>query len=216
VRVLSHEVMNSLTPVTSLAASAAAAAAGLSDSEAAARVQSATAAVARRASGLLRFVQDYRQLTQVPVVQRQALPAAALARHLALLFESQWPREQLALRLFVNPPDLVLSADPTLLEQVLLNLLRNAAQACIHHAPDAVVELRIGAAHSGRALVEVHDNGPGVPEGLREEVFLPFFTTKPEGSGIGLSLARQVALAHGGSVHVHTSPLGGACLRLVV
>lgn len=216
VRVLSHEVMNSLTPVTSLAASAAAAAAGLPASDEAARVQAATAAVARRAGGLLRFVQDYRQLSQVPQVQPQALPAAPLARHLALLFETQWPRAEVALHLHVNPPEIVLRADPMLLEQALLNLLRNAAQACITKSPAAVVELRIGAARSGRALIEVHDNGPGVPEALREDIFLPFFTTRAEGSGIGLSLARQMALTHGGSIQALASPLGGACFRMVI
>ncbi len=216
VRVLSHEVMNSLTPVTSLAASAATAAAGLPASDEAARLQSATAAVARRSGGLLRFVQDFRQLAHTPQLRVQALPAAPLARHLALLFESQWPRAAVALHLHVNPPDLTIRADPMLLEQVLLNLLRNAAQACTATPAASVVELRIATARSGRALIEVHDNGPGVPEALREDIFLPFFSTRPQGSGIGLSLARQVALTHGGSIQAWASPLGGACFRLVI
>ena len=79
-----------------------------------------------------------------------------------------------------------------------------------------MVKISIRPAHSGRNLIDIEDNGPCIPETIRNDVFLPFFTTKANGSGIGLSLARQIVLAHGGSIRVETSSLGGACLRMVL
>ena len=110
--------------------------------------------------------------------------------------------------------DLAVEADPDLLAQVLINLLRNAAQATSHLASPQV-RLSIAAGRAG-TVIEVEDNGPGVPENRRSEIFLPFFTTRPEGSGIGLNLVRQIAVASGWLVEVGTSPLGGAQLRLIL
>jgi signal transduction histidine kinase len=101
------------------------------------------------------------------------------------------------------------------MSQVLINLVRNAAQAA--RASDAPhVWLRFERTRSGRAQIEVTDNGPGVPQGLKQDIFLPFFTTKQEGTGVGLSLARQVVLAHRGSISVGDREGGGALFRIVI
>jgi two-component system, NtrC family, nitrogen regulation sensor histidine kinase NtrY len=216
VRVLSHEVMNSLTPVTSLAASAAQQAALLPSQTDHDNLKQATAAVARRAQGLMQFVERYRDMARAPVVLVSSLPAQPLADDLATLFRAEWPAHRVALQCRVEPAGLLLRADADLLTQVLHNLLRNAAQASLAHSGAASVVLRMARAPSGGSLIEVSDNGPGIAPALREDVFLPFFTTKAEGSGVGLSLARQVVLAHGGSIRVEPSALGGACLRVVL
>ena len=111
---------------------------------------------------------------------------------------------------------LTLEADPDLMSQVLINLIRNAAQAARGHAERRTSGSRFSRTRSGRAQIEVADNGPGVPERLRQDIFLPFFTTKAEGTGVGLSLARQVVLAHRGSISVGDRAGGGALFRIVI
>ncbi len=216
VRVLTHEVMNSLTPVTSLANSAADLAGRLPASAPATAVQAATATVARRAHGLMQFVARYREVSQSPPVHKATVAAHGLSDQLERLFRAEWGSSQVTLRITIDPPDLELHADRTLLEPVLLNLLRNAAQAAEPRASQPLVALRMARAHRGGTLIDIDDNGPGIPAALRDEVFLPFFTTKPAGHGVGLSLARQIVLAHGGSIRIEDSPLGGACVRIVL
>jgi signal transduction histidine kinase len=111
---------------------------------------------------------------------------------------------------------LTLEADPDLMNQVLINLIRNAAQAARGHSDAPHVWLAFSRTRAGRAQIEVSDNGPGVPEALRQDVFLPFFTTKADGTGVGLSLARQVVLAHRGTISVGDRQGGGALFRIVI
>jgi len=218
VRVLTHEIMNSLTPVISLAKSAAAMSETLADSadKNNDEVRDAIGIVARRTEGLMQFVGRYREITGSPVIKRETFLIAHLWRDLELLFRADWPAEKINLQIDAEPADSHMLADRQLLEHVLINCLRNAAQACVNDAAAPTVKLSIRPTHSGRHLIDIEDNGLGIPEAIRHDVFLPFFTTKTDGSGIGLSLARQVVLAHGGSIRVETSSLGGACLRLVL
>ena len=108
-----------------------------------------------------------------------------------------------------------LNADPELLAQALLNLLRNSIRATAELDP-AVVVLSLAREPGGHFRIEVRDNGAGIPEDRREDIFLPFYTTHKGGSGVGLSFARQVALAHGGSICALDAPEGGANLRMVI
>ena len=111
---------------------------------------------------------------------------------------------------------MMLDADPDLLAQVLINLLRNGAEAAEAHGSEPRAALRFAAVRGGGATILVEDNGPGIPEAKRSEVFLPFFTTKAKGTGVGLSLARQIILAHGGSITLAESESGGALFRIVL
>jgi signal transduction histidine kinase len=99
---------------------------------------------------------------------------------------------------------------------VLLNLLRNGAEAAASANQRPTVALAFSAARGGQVAIEVADNGPGVPASLRQDVFLPFFTTKEKGTGIGLSLVRQIVLAHQGSISLDERTGGGACFRLII
>lgn len=213
VRVLTHEILNSLTPVTSLADTAA----GLlqhSDLVADPRIADARAAVgalARRAAGLSHFIEAYRAVARAPQVERRHFLAEPWAAELVRLFDPE--SAGIALALEIEPADLVLDADPDLLAQVVINLLRNARQAIEGHNARPQVVLRLSR-RGQTALLEVEDNGPGVPIGLRQDIFLPFFTTRATGTGVGLNLARQIAIAHGGTIEVTDGADGGALIRL--
>jgi signal transduction histidine kinase len=129
------------------------------------------------------------------------------------LFESDWPA--LPLRLAITPPGLAVDADPDLLAQLLINLLRNAA-AAVDGVAVPEVRLEAAAMKAGRVAIDVIDNGSGVPEAQRQDIFLPFFTTKADGTGVGLSLARQIALAHGGALSCEPMAPAGTRFRLLL
>ena len=214
VRVLTHEIMNSLTPVISLTQSAATlsnmAPPPIDD------IRLALQTVARRAEGLMDFVSRYRQLTVAPVIQLAPVSAIKLVTDLSSLFQAQWA--DIALKLDVAPLDWHINADKHYLEQALINLMKNAAEAALNHHPNhsAIVRVSISPAHGGASLINIEDNGAGIDSTHESDVFLPFFTTKPNGSGIGLSLAKQIIIAHGGSIRVEKSSLGGACIKIVL
>ena len=216
VRVLTHEIMNSLTPVTSLArssaemvASAKSEGADLED----ARI--ATETVARRAEGILRFVESYREFAQSPDVHRRLFKARPWAEEVMRLALSSMGERQVDAKVEIQPKSLSLNADPELLAQAVLNLLRNAIRAT-SDTEGATVALSISREPNGSCRIEVRDNGPGIAEDRREDIFLPFYTTHKGGSGVGLSFARQVALAHGGSIAALEAPEGGANLRVLI
>ena len=138
------------------------------------------------------------------------------ASEIEALFRAGATGEGVDFALSVEPENLTMEADPDLLCQVLINLLKNGADAARAHAETPRVTLSFGQTPSGRTQIEVADNGAGVPEALRQDIFLPFFTTKQKGTGVGLSLARQVVLAHRGSIVVDDGPEGGALFRMLI
>ena len=216
VRVLTHEIMNSLTPVTSLArtgaelvASAAKGKAELADAKI------ATETVARRAEGILRFVESYREFAQTPDIHRRQFKAKPWAEEIMRLALANAVDRKIDARIEVEPATMNLNADPELLAQALLNLLRNSMRATAE-LDHGVVVLGLAREPNSHFRIEVRDNGPGIPDDRREDIFLPFYTTHKGGSGVGLSFARQVALAHGGSICALEAPEGGANLRMVI
>jgi signal transduction histidine kinase len=205
IRVLTHEILNSLTPVMSLAQTTASLLADERvDAAQIADARDAATTLARRTQGLGQFIDSYRVVAREPAVVRHAFAAAEFAEEHARLFRAEWP----GVAFTVDCTPMTIHGDRALLSQLLLNLMRNAAQAASEHRPDPAVTLTIAAADP--VMIEVADNGPGVPEKLRQEVFLPFFTTRAKGTGVGLNLARQIAVAHGGTLEVHDAPDGGA------
>jgi nitrogen fixation/metabolism regulation signal transduction histidine kinase len=194
-RVLAHEMMNSLSPVVSLAESMAALLAQADIDPDRAELAESLALMARRASHLMNFVERYRAMLEMP----EALPApvclADFARDLARIAQANAPH--LAIQARVDPPDLVAAMDRELMEQAVINLLKNATEA-VAGLEDPLVHLAMRE-EDGAILIEVTDNGPGLPAGA-DTLFLPFYTTKPSGSGIGLAVARQIAHAHGGTL----------------
>jgi len=216
VRVLTHEIMNSLTPVTSLARTSAKLVASAAKSDhALTDAKTATETVARRAEGILRFVESYREFAETPEVRRRSFKAKPWAEEIARLALANTTGNEFEIQIDVQPKTMSLDADPELLAQAVLNLLRNAMRATADlDAP--VVALDMAREPNGSSRIEVRDNGSGIPEDRREDIFLPFYTTHKRGSGVGLSFARQVALAHGGSICALDAPEGGANIRLIL
>jgi len=216
VRVLTHEIMNSLTPVTSLArTSADLVATAAKRDDALGDAKTATETVARRAEGILRFVESYREFAQAPEVHRRQFKGQSWAEEIMRLALANSPDREIDGRVEVAPKTLRLDGDGELLAQAVLNLLRNAIRATAG-VTDPIVTLALSREATGHCRIEVRDNGPGIPRDRREDVFLPFYTTHKGGSGVGLSFARQVALAHGGSICALDSPEGGANIRMVI
>lgn len=208
-RVLAHEMMNSLTPIASLSQSLdGLLRAGGSQDE----VTAALEAITRRSQGLLRFVERYRQVADLPKPQLQTTALGPLLDNVERLLRPVLTERGVAFDVRVTPGDLVVGADPDLLEQALINLLRNAADAVAAvPQPRLAIECRL---EQEACIIDVQDNGPGLTAEQREQIFVPFFTTKPGGSGIGLSLARRIAQAHGGRITALANDPQGSVFRL--
>ena len=205
-QVLSHEIMNSLTPVTSLAQTVSEL---LADEGRPATSQAREAAdsIARRSEGLLRFVGAYREMARLPDPRLREVSVSALLHDVALLFRTRWEEKGVLLEVDPPRPDLTVSIDPDLLSQALINVLANAAEAALEFGAPTV-RIAAEAVGDGRVAVSVEDSGPGVNLDDPTLIFRPFFTTKPTGTGVGLSLARQIVLAHGGDIVLAPSETG--------
>lgn len=196
--VLSHEIMNSMTPVTSLAESTAAL---LKDIDGAnprlTQAREAMDSLTRRARGLLKFVEGYRALARLPEPGLQPTDVCLLLEDMARLFRSRWAAAGVTLHTEIAP-QLIRPLDPGLMSQAVLNILTNAAEAAIAASDEPQVSIT-ARENSGRLMIEVSDNGPGfdVDEAV---IFRPFFTTKSSGTGLGLSISRQIVQAHGGAI----------------
>ena len=214
VRVLAHEMMNSLTPICSLSESIATALTAGHNAASDAEVIEAAEVIARRSQGLMNFVERYRRLTDAPAAVITRLPAADIARRLERLALAIIGDGAIAYKSAVQPSWLTVAADPDLLEQAAINLLKNAVDA-VRGRPDAAVRLTISL-DDEQVTLTVADNGPGLPTDDPEGVFVPFFTTKAGGSGVGLALARQIALAHGGRLEHRPARPHGAVFQLIL
>lgn len=208
VRVLTHEILNSLTPVTSLAGTTAVLLGEEEPDLDEARL--AVMTLARRAEGMRRFIDSYRLVARLPEPRPRRFAAAPFAAELERLFRVEWIDHALEV---AKDAALILIADPDLLAQMLINLMRNAAQATqdLDH-PQVRLSMRDDPLDG--PVITVEDNGPGVPAAARNDVFLPFFTTRTAGTGIGLNIARQIAVAHGWRIEIGESELGGAGMRI--
>jgi len=218
-RVLTHEIMNSLTPIASLAATASSllpAAGGEIGAAASDRTRDVTEAlqtIDRRSHGLMRFVQAYRSVALIPRPQFKIFPVAEMFQRMEKLLQDKLTRQGIAFSAEVEPPSLEMTADPDLTEQVLINLLLNAMEA-LGDCQNPCIQLSSRMSERGRVVIQVSDNGPGIAPEAREKVFIPFFTTKKEGSGIGLSFSRQVMRLHHGVIAVQSQSGAGTVFTL--
>jgi two-component system, NtrC family, nitrogen regulation sensor histidine kinase NtrY len=210
VRVLAHEMMNSLTPIVSLAESLQTLVEPSTGADA--QITDAIEVISRRSAGLMSFVGRYRSVAELPEPRPEIIAAGPFAAGLERLMRGVMEEKAVAFRSRVEPEGLVLRADPELLEQAMINLLKNAIEAAAG-GQDPRIELSCRAG-DGRVVLSVSDNGRGLPETDPEQVFTPFFTTKAGGSGVGLSLARQIAQAHGGALTARRNNPTGATFTL--
>lgn len=221
VRVLTHEIMNSITPVSSLSRTAVDLVDDVSNKVAdnddlvaeLADVKDAVNTVARRADGLMNFVSSYRRLTRLPEPDKKKFPVADLLTDVKRIVVAQWSDEAIPISISVEPQSLELYADRQMIEQVLINLAQNATYA-VEKVAQPEIELKGVLNRSGQVTIEVLDNGPGIAADVAAKIFVPFFTTRKDGSGVGLALSRQIMIANGGTISFYNRDRGGAKFSL--
>jgi two-component system nitrogen regulation sensor histidine kinase NtrY len=219
VQVFTHEIMNSMTPVASLSKTANELLLTQLDNhgsadEALQDAQQAIHTVARRAEHLMQFVQAYRRIANPPQLKCVDIVVQDLLLDVCRLFQVQAGERAITLECTTIPEYLRLHADPAHVEQALINLVKNAIDALAEKTHgDIVLKAYIG--HGGNILIDVIDNGAGIPADKLEQIFVPFYTSKREGTGVGLFLVKQIMQAHRGSVCALQGENGGSVLRLM-
>ncbi|HSD69268.1 MAG TPA: ATP-binding protein [Woeseiaceae bacterium] len=193
IRVLTHEIMNTLTPVTSLAQTCTTM---LDRPDSGEDIRQAVTTIARRSEGLMNFVSRYRELLKVPQPVPVPIHVLTALRDAVKLMEAALRKVEVTID--VSPESLELQADRQLLDQLLLNIVKNASEA-MQDTPDPQLQLS-ARLEFGRTVIRIADNGPGIADEIIDQVFIPFFTTRRDGSGIGLSVSRQIMTAHGGQM----------------
>lgn len=198
IRVLTHEIMNTIAPIISLSETVTdrVTEQGMTEKNGSIALQ-AMQTIHRRSKGLLEFVENYRKLTRIPTPVLIHFGVEQLFADTERLFGKQ---ENVQIRYRIESSGLSLLADRSMIEQILINLVKNACEA---RRPDQPLTVNIDAfSREGIVYLSVHDNGTGISKEAIDKIFVPFFTTKPSGSGIGLSLCRQIMNLHNGSISV--------------
>lgn len=201
IRVMGHEIMNSITPIISLSET-------LSTREVEySRMQQGMQVIHKRSKGLLEFVENYRRITRIPAPVKEKVRLTELLNSIAELLHHEYIQ-------FAAPvPDISIKIDRTQIEQVLINIIKNAIEACTD-TPTPLIQVETSVSDTGTVSITVSDNGPGILPDVLDKIFIPFFTTKESGSGIGLSLCKQIMHLHGGNITVNSTPEQGSKFTL--
>jgi signal transduction histidine kinase len=213
IRVLTHEIMNSIAPVTSLSESLSSYfqkdGQAIKPEEVDEKTISTTIrgleVIKEQGKGLVAFVETYRKLTRLPKPEKKAIRVQDLFEKVVMLNQLENQGSSLQLTMKVEPAAIQIEADKKMIMQVLVNLVKNSREA-LSEKENGQIELLAGRNKNGQVEICVKDNGPGIPKELLDEIFVPFFTTRENGSGIGLSLSRQIMRLHGGTLKVHSIP----------
>lgn len=208
IRVLTHEIINTVAPITSLSQTIMGYYKNLDGEIPSKKIIDNTLkgleVINERGTGLISFVETYRKLTRLPKPDKKPMQVKQLFDNTITLINMESIDENIRIKWEVNPENLEIAADKKQVSQVLINLLKNALEA-LKNRPGGMILLKGEINADGRAQISVTDNGPGIPDDLMDKIFVPFFTTKESGSGIGLSLSRQIMLLHGGSLKVESN-----------
>lgn len=214
VRVFTHEIMNSMTPIRSLSQTAkdilATEHLGVDDVQ---DVKSAVDRVGNRAEHLMKFVQAYRKISEPPLLQKTEIKIIDLFANIKTLMQSQLNCHRIQFEISVVPEYISGHLDSIHMEQLLINLVQNSIEALVDHKNPQII-LRAYLNHYSQLIIEVEDNGSGIKTDILDKLFTPFFTSKTDGTGIGLFLAKQIVLAHDGSIIALNHPESGAILRM--
>ena len=205
-RILTHEIMNSLAPVTSISHTL------LSSSGDAETMRQGLETIHTTSDRLLRFVDSFRAVTRIPAPQKAPFYLSELvAESLSLI-----PHEGIEVEVSIEPENTMLYADRALMSQVMVNLLKNASEALLAQDCDRKITIRSTIDAEERIQIEITNNGKAIPAEVAENIFTPFFTTKPDGSGIGLAVSRQIVRLHGGSLRLKHNEEGRVTFAIVV
>lgn len=211
IRVLTHEIMNSVTPISSLAASVDRELLSYInegeeecaiDTEEMKDIHMAVQTIQKRSEGLIRFVTDFRNLTRIPVPKLHKVQIQDIFNRVKVLLKHDLEAAKVALKIEIESEGLIINADQELIEQVLINLVKNAIQALEDREKERKICLSAYTESKRRVVIKVEDNGCGIEEEALKKIFIPFFTTKKHGSGIGLSISRQIMRQHKGNISV--------------
>lgn len=219
-RVLTHEIMNSIAPVVSLSGTLLSYFRTKDAPKSSGEITDATIrktirgldTIKSQGQTLMHFTESYRQFAYLKQPEPEPFPLTYLLQNLQTLYLPDMQRQHIDFSLVLFQPEITVHADEKLLSQVLINLLKNAMQALEGQA-DGKIRMEVDT-EKNQLLIRVTDNGPGVPSDLIEDIFVPFFTTKATGSGIGLSLSRQIIRMHGGELSVASQPYRETCFTV--
>jgi len=223
IRVLTHEIMNSITPITSLASTVhdmtirredGKVYMNKLDEEDIESVDSAITTIRKRSQGLLNFVEIYRDLTRIPKPNFRYFRVQELFDRCSLLLKPKIDELGIECASRIFPPDLMITADPDLIDQVVINLMLNAIDA-VKEVEKPIITVVATINNSNRIIIDIQDNGTGIKPDIMDKIFMPFFTSKKHGNGIGLSLSRQIMHLHKGSILVRSKPEEGTVFTLV-
>ncbi len=220
-RILNHEIRNSITPISSLTETIIMilrnedggrkeleqiSPQNLSD------IMTSLEALQQRSNNLLQFISDYQKLTKIPAPSAVEIELKSFLEEIHSLFRGELEKKNIKFKLETEEASRIIKADRNQLQQVLLNLMNNSLDALGNTKdPHLIISTTKGV---GRNVICIKDNGPGIEPGIMEEIFVPFYTTKPQGSGIGLSLARQIMRMHGGNIRISSKPGEGTIVYL--
>ena len=215
--VMTHEIMNSVAPIASLADTLKS---RLQDMEVVATggqdiedLELGVDTIKRRSEGLLRFAETYRNLSKINNLNLETVSLKDVFLNLKRLMEPTLQTRNIRLHVVVKDPKLSLQADPNLLDQVLINLLVNATEA-VKESPAPEITLSAYQDLDKKTVIKVADNGAGMSKEVQEKVFIPFFSTKKQGSGIGLSLCKQIVMLHRGTIQLQSAEGEGTVFTL--
>lgn len=213
IRVLTHEIMNSVSPITSLSDTMLMMIKknGFSPSSTE-NIVSGLEAIKTRSEGLQNFTQAYRRLTKIPKPQFQKINICDLTNRIIKLHQPYFEENSIHVSLDCDENYMVL-ADPDLLSQVIINIFKNATEA-LENTTNGEISIVVKQTHALEIIIK--DNGPGIPQDIADQIFVPFFTTKPSGSGIGLALCRQILHLHKGTLTLESEPGYGASFILKI
>ena len=200
IRVLTHEIMNAVTPITSLSDTLL----GLTEAQVSKEeIKNGLQTISSTGKGLLSFVESYRKFTRIPTPEPSLFYVKSFIERMVELARHQHPDVRVTFHTDIAPSDLILYADENLVSQVVINLLKNAIQAIESDKntdKEGHINIRAYCNEAEAILIEISNNGPAIPNDIAEHIFIPFFTTKEGGSGIGLSISRQIMRLSGGNL----------------
>jgi two-component system, NtrC family, nitrogen regulation sensor histidine kinase NtrY len=205
IRILAHEIMNSIAPIASISNSVLQMIGTdkTLTADESAEIKEAFQIIQKRSESLMNFTETYRKLTRIPPPKLELFNVRTFLEGVKKLFEQDLKQKGISLKFNFLLSEIKLLADPVLLEQVFINLFKNAIDALEGVAHPEIVIL-VDKSPQGKVHFQIMDNGKGIPADVVDQIFVPFFTTKENGSGIGLSLSQQIIQMHGGNIHLQS------------
>jgi signal transduction histidine kinase len=217
--VMTHEIMNSVAPVTSLAGTLKNLLKMLKDKTISPEsivedIELGVDTIRRRSEGLLSFAETYRNLSRITELNISKMQVYSLFEHISQLMLPSLTQKNIDLEMILKDPLMDIEADSSLVEQIIINLILNAVEA-VKGRPEPHIILSAALHSNKRPIIKVTDNGAGIPDEVMDKIFIPFFSTRKNGNGIGLSLCKQIMMLHRGNIHVQSVHGEGTCFSLM-